>query len=274
MVFKEHLAVLAQQGADQGNALFGGVHNFRAQVPRGIQVVDIRAGFALLEEIDLNRSISLVDGRLAGVLVFFQGAAAVIGLSPPAKLQLACVGPKPVPLLPAQQLVHRRAVVFALDIPKRGVNRADSGHDDGAVPLCPEGVLVQLFPDNLVVEGVHAKDYPRVILQQLIGCRRAGDNGNAGLANAIDSLVGIDTADNWPDRTGAFGFQLHNINAYDFHSLSTPPVLCNTYYIIQDSMAKRKSQPGAQRKKARSFVRFTQQLYFLGGITIVFFQGF
>ena len=177
------------------------------------------------EEVDFDAVIAF-SHRFFGVLHIVGQLIRVMGSAQfhtvpahiaPTELELAGVSAQVVPALAAQQLVDGRVERLTLDVPQGDVQSGDAGKDHGAAVLPPEGGFVELVPDDLVVQRVHADDQLGKIPDHPGGGRGGGSVGQSGLAVAIDALVRIDAAE---DGTpcGAAGLDLKNFYFCNFHS--------------------------------------------------------
>ena len=126
-----------------------------------------------------------------------------------------------VPALAAQQLVDGYAEVFALDIPEGDVQCGNAGENHGAAILAPESGLVELVPDDFVIQGIHTDDKGGQIPDHACGSRCGSTIGQSGFPITIDSLVGIDAAEHRPPR-GTAGMDLEYVYLRDFHTDNPP----------------------------------------------------
>ena len=219
MVLQKNIAVRPHELAEPCDALFRRVHDFRAEKASRFQIVHVGAVLTLLEEVDLDCRVTFVQRGFASVFILLQTAVAVVGRDAPAELDLAGVGAQLAALLAAEKLIYGRIIVLAPDVPERGINCADRRHDDGAIALRPESIFVELFPDHLVVQRVHADDTGRVILEKLIRCRGAGDDSHTRFAETVYSLIRVDAADDGTNRSRSLRFQSQQIYARNSHSV-------------------------------------------------------
>ncbi len=147
--------------------------------------------------VDLHGVVALGHGVLdhvvvvLGILEQHEGVV-LLDLLAPAELELRSVGTQLLVGLAAQQLVDRQAQGLALDVPAGGVDGGHSGGDDHTAAHAPEGVAVEVLPDLLSVEGIHADDQLGEVLALAPGGLGALAVGQAGLAPTVDTLVGVD----------------------------------------------------------------------------------
>ena len=173
----------------------------------------------VVEEVQLHAVVALSHGDAAVLGVLLRLAALVVGAGAPAVGQLAGVGAQVVPALAAQQLVDGHVEELALDIPQGDVDGADAGEDHRAAILTPEGALIKFIPDDLVVQGVHANNQRGKVLDHAEG-RGSGDAvGEGGFTIAVDTFVGIDTAeDGAPARMLRRCFFLEHVYLCNLHT--------------------------------------------------------
>ena len=172
----------------------------------------------IVEEVQLHAVITLGHGNPAVLRVFFRRAAFVVGAGAPSIGELAGVGAQVVPALAAQQLVDRHVERLALDVPQGDVQGGDAGKDDGTAVLAPEGGLVELVPDDLVVQRVHADDQGRQIPDHAEGGGSGDAIGQSGLAVAVDALVRINTAEDGPPGSAFRDLFLDDVDFRDLHA--------------------------------------------------------
>ena len=169
------------------------------------------------EEVDLGGIVALGHGLLGLAGVVVRGALGD-DVGAPAELQLAGVGAQLFAALTAQQLVDGGVVVLALDVPERNIDGRDSGEDHRAAILAPEGGAVQLIPDDLMLQRVHADDELGKVLYDAERCDLGLAVGQSGFTVAVDAFVGVDAADDGaPVAVFQIGFQMQDVNLCDFH---------------------------------------------------------
>ena len=183
---------------------------------------DLSKGLALQgskDGVHLDGVITLGDGVAGHIIVLLrviEQVQAVVGLDDlsPAELKLGGVGAQLVVGLAADQLVHGDVQSLALDIPAGNVDGRHGGGDHHAAAHAPEGVAVQVLPDLLGVEGIHADDQLGKVLALAEGGLGAVAVGQAGLAPAVDALVGVDLHGNKAAEGARTQVAFH---ARDFH---------------------------------------------------------
>ena len=120
---------------------------------------------------------------------------------------------------------RKQRILVAFDVPKRDVNGADAAKDDGAAVPAPEAEgAVELLPDDLVLQRIHAKNGAG----HLTDHAECGHGGVAvaqgNLAVSVDALVGIDAAENRMPGV-AVGIGAQYVNFCDLHIDSPFPSL-------------------------------------------------
>ena len=146
------------------------------------------------EEIYLDGVVALVDGFHGSGRVVIHGDGGNLSVVP-AELKLGGVASQAVAHFAAQKLVHGHVEVFALDVPQGDVERGDGGKDHGAAVLSPEGGFVELFPDDLVVQRIHAENAFGKVLEHAEGGSVRVAVGQGGLAVAVETGIGVDAAE-------------------------------------------------------------------------------
>ena len=142
----------------------------------------------------------------------------MVGAGAPSIGELAGVGAQVIPALAAQQLVDRHVERLALDVPQGDVQGGDAGKDDGPAILSPEGGLVELIPDDLVVQRVHADDQLGQIPDHAEGSGSGNAIGQGGFAVAVDALVRINTAEDGTPGSAFRDFFLNDVDFRDLHA--------------------------------------------------------
>ena len=173
------------------------------------------------EEIGLDAVKALLDRDFRNFSVIFRGACR-LAVCAPAVLDLAGVGAQAAAVLTAQQLIDRHPVLLALDVPQGHVDRADTAKGDCTTVAAPVHSFVHLFPDHFMLHGIHADDELGQILHHAESGVLRTTKAQTALAIAIDALVGIDAAEQDPERCiDLLGQQ--QIDLCDFHTDTLPP---------------------------------------------------
>ena len=107
----------------------------------------------------------------------------------------------------AQQLIHRRAELLALDIPKRLLDTADAGGQDGAAAI--ESRAVHGLPEVFNAHGVRADEHRAQFVDRHLD--RASTAFQHGFAPADDALVGRDLQEH-PSGLDMEGFQVCDLH--------------------------------------------------------------
>ena len=230
MVFHDDVHIGANGLPDGCHPLFDHVDLFRRQQAGPILVrVAVSVFRGKGKEVDFDAVVAL-GHRLPGVLHIVGNGARIVRRAhfhavttdvPPSELELAGISTQIVPALAAQQLVDGYAEVFALDIPEGDVQRGNAGENHGAAILSPESGLVELVPDDFVIQGIHTDDKGGQIPDHACGSRCGSTIGQSGFPITIDSLVGIDAAEHRPPR-GTAGMDLEYVYLRDFHTDNPP----------------------------------------------------
>ena len=151
------------------------------------------------KEIDLYGVIALGHAAFGNVRIVL-GRYHHLVLWAKAALDLAGIGAQALPLLAAKELIQRHVEEFALDIPQGDVQRGDARKNHRASVLCPKGGFVQLVPDDLVFQSVHADDqlcqvlhhaHRRVIAHAIGQGGSHGTGWNSKSAARVGSASGI-----------------------------------------------------------------------------------
>ncbi|MCY1364779.1 hypothetical protein D9M69_515990 [compost metagenome] len=117
--------------------------------------------------------------------------------------------------LAAEELVYRQIRGLALDIPQRLLNSADTGEDDGATALGPEGMVVHLGEELLNAERVFTDDEALTeVLDHPCCCSRTQSVGDGSFANAGDAFVGGELDD---DRLDVTALDQEDLCRSNFH---------------------------------------------------------
>ena len=177
MVFHDDIYTRANSFTNGGYTRLDNLHNLRRQQARAIfSGIDISILWRIGEEVDLDGIIALSHSFLGYLTVIVQSGHD-FGMVAPPKLELAGVGTQIVPALAAQQLVNGHVECLALDVPQGDVQGGDACKDNRTTILPPEGGLVELVPDDLAVQRVHADNQCRQIPNHASGCGRSNAIG-------------------------------------------------------------------------------------------------
>ena len=162
----------------------------------------VRSGLSGLirgQKVDLNRIITLLPGLLYTGTISFQISDPVKILPSPGEVELTGIGMDLIPILAAKSLVQGNTHSFGFDIPERSIKSADGRHNDRSVAHRPKSVSEQLVPKEVDIQWITTDQQRCIILQHGKYSMGAVDDGHSALTDSIDSFVGMDSGDDWPE---------------------------------------------------------------------------
>ena len=222
--------------ADGSDALFNQIHIIGLHQAGALLLAEGRSIFIEGKEVNLDGVITLRDSFLCILDIRFGGVSrndVVI----PTELKLTGIGAQMITTLAPQQNVQRRVQGLTTDIPKGHIQCGQARKEHRATVLAPEGLLIDAFPDDLVLHGIHADDQVAQIPDHAERAVAAGAIGHRGLSVTINAFIRVDTAANGVPRgiipahrsagfsasiTAFNGVEEHNVNFCDFHLLFSP----------------------------------------------------